>query len=174
MTAASLPGSPGSDANSTAPVACWDGADETAYRLTRIFGLRSLGVSLAMVGIGCLVTAILGFPSSALIAVAVVAVVMLAASLFLLAFPPTVLALSTAGYRIRHVRGNETKTASWRDVESVTATEVAGALAVVIVLSEGCTSIVPIALLGARAMEAQREIHARLNSAFGYRRLDTT
>jgi hypothetical protein len=40
-----------------------------------------------------------------------------------------------------------------------------------VLLADGGRSALRLSLLGPRSAEAQREVHERLNSAFGYRRL---
>jgi hypothetical protein len=104
------------------------------------------------------------------VAAACTAVVLVGGALILLR-PPSLLELSVAGYRIRRVRGVGVASADWTDVHSVETRASSAGPAIVVDLSDGRMSTLPLSLLGPRAAEAQHEMHERLNAAFGYRRL---
>ena len=76
-----------------------------------------------------------------------------------------------AGMRTTVAAG--TTTAEWDDVESVDSGVVRGTPAIVLALTGGRSTVVPLSLLGRRNVEAQRDIHKRLNDAYGYRHLDS-
>ncbi len=150
--------------------------DVTTYRWSRAQVLRSVGLGVALLGLMWLgigtasawrrdVGSVLSVGGAALTGLG------LTAAIWLVARPPRVLALSAAGYRIFHLRGGGVPAADWFDVESVETRSATGGPAIVVELSGRRTSLVPLSLLGLRASEAQREMHDRLNSAFGYRRL---
>ncbi len=148
-------------------------ADVSTYRCSRAPGLRIVGLAMLPYAVLWLVAGLLGFPGWAVWLLVLDAVVIGGLGLRLLVFPPKVLTLTGTGFRIHGVRGNTRPAADWTVVDGVTTTQVAGMPTVVIALTDGGTSILPLTLLGAQSMAAQREIHERLNSAYGYRRLDT-
>ncbi len=125
-----------------------------------------------MLGLLSVVAAAIGFPAWAVGGLAVLALALVAVAVRLLAFPPRLLTLTADHYAVHNIRGNPTASAAWADVASVSTRDIAGSAAVVIELADGRTSFVPVGLLGSRAVEAQREIHERLNNAHGYRRLN--
>jgi hypothetical protein len=151
-------------------------ADITTYRWSRAQVLRSVGLGVVALGLMWLVIgaasawrgevgSVLSVPAAAVTGLG------LGVAIWLVVRPPRVLALSPTGYRISHLRGCGVPAADWSDVESVETRLATGGPAIVVELSGGRTSLVPLSLLGLRAGEAQREMHNRLNSAFGYRRL---
>ena len=152
-------------------------ADVTTYRWSRAPVLRSVGLLAVVLGLGWLAVAavtawrgqgpgpVLGLSAAGLTALG------LAGAIWLVVRPPSVLELSPTGYRILHLRGAGVPAAAWSDVESVDSRSSAAGPAIVVELSGGRTSLVPSSLVGLRATEAQREMHDRLNTAFGYRRL---
>ena len=153
--------------------------DVSTYRWSRAQVLRAVGLLAVLLGLmwlvvgavsawagaGAAVGSLLWMVAGGLTALG------LAVAIWLVVRPPSVLELSPTGYRVLHLRGGGVPTAEWSDVESVHTQALAAGPAVVVELSGGRTSIVPLSLLGLRATEAQREMHNRLNTAFGYRRL---
>ncbi|MGI8433791.1 MAG: hypothetical protein ACR2LE_03510 [Nocardioidaceae bacterium] len=144
----------------------------TTYRLGRANVLRVAGVGAAALGLCWVVTALMGLPSAGVVALAVLTGCLLLATAVLALWPPRVLDLDADGYRVRLVRGAGESQAQWRSVDSVETAPVGGALCLVVSLSGGRSSVIPLSLLGSRSAQAQREIHERLNAAHGYRRLD--
>ncbi len=152
-------------------------AGTTRYRWSRALVLRPIGVVVALLGVLWVVgVAAVEWTSSGLDGFVVVALavtgLILVAAVVTTARPPVVLDLSPEGYRVRHVRGSGIPAAAWRDVESVVTRPSAAGAMVVFELAGGRQSVLPVALLGGRAREAEREIHDRLNTAHGYRALD--
>ena len=152
--------------------------DVTTYRWSRAHVLRALGILAVSLG---LLWSALGIASGwrgqgNLSALPVIAMVVTGAAFvaaaWLFVTPPRVLELSPRGYRISHLRGGGVPAAEWTEVASVDTRPVAGVPAIVVELQGGRTSMVPLSLLGSRAGQAQREVHDRLNTAFGYRRLN--
>ena len=80
------------------------------------------------------------------------------------------LTLTEAGYRVGFARDTGRRQASWREVESVGTADAAAVAVLVFTLADGGQSAIPVSLLGARNSEAQREVHERLNRAYGYRK----
>jgi hypothetical protein len=143
---------------------------DSVYRLGVAHVIRLVAPFEILVGVAWVVTAILGMPRAWTVALGVVTVAVAAGGAVLFARPPSVLALSEDGYRIGFARTTGRRAARWREVESVGTADVGGVAALVFALADGGQSAVPVSLLGARAGEAQREVHERLNRAFGYRR----
>jgi hypothetical protein len=141
------------------------------YRLAAAHVLRLVAPFELLIGVAWLVAALTAPSRGLMLALGGATVVVAVAGLLLFARPPRVLTLTADGYRIGVVRGVGRSEAAWRDVESVATADVAGAPTLVIALADGARSAMPLSFLGARKVEAQREVHERLNSAFGYRRI---
>ncbi len=151
-------------------------AESTTYRMSRAVVLRVFGRSVFALGavllVGVVAGALIDLPAGVIGGAVALAVVALLALTLLVARPPRLLALSTEGYSVHHVPASAVSAARWRSVGGVQTRDSPQGPLVVLALDDGRTSIVPVTLLGARATEAQREIHDRLNAAHGYRRLD--
>ncbi len=151
--------------------------DVTTYRWSRAQVLRVVGLLAALLGLLWLLVGAAGAwgGQGAVTVLSLVAAGLtalgLAAGIWLVIRPPRVLELSDTGYRIVHLRGGGVPAAEWSRVESVHMQASTSGPAIVVELAGGGTSLVPLSLLGLRATEAQREMHERLNTAFGYRRL---
>jgi hypothetical protein len=144
---------------------------ETAYRLSTAHVIRMLAPFELLLGVAWIATALVGPPRPWWVVLVVVTVVVALAGGYLLVRPPKVLTLTADGYRIGLARGAGRTAARWQEVESVGAAEVAGIPTLIFVLADGGRSALPLSLIGARNGEAQRDVHERLNTAFGYRRL---
>jgi hypothetical protein len=155
-------------------------AGVSTYRWSRVFVLRIAGLLTAGLGVVWVVLVVAslslswGADSMGLKACALLTMAVIIAIGVLLFHPPRVLELSPAGYRLRYLRGGGAPKANWSQVDSVLTREVPDGWAIVVQLSDGRTSTVPVMLLGTRSVEAQREMHERLNTAYGYRSLRET
>ncbi len=147
-------------------------AASSTYRLGTAHVLRVLGPLVIGLGFVWVVIAFTGLPDLVLVVLALVTVIVVAATAVLLLRPPRVLLLTAAGYRVSLVRGAGEPVAGWAQVESVDTRRVGDAVSLVISLEDGRSTVLPLTLLGLRHLEAQREVHERLNAAHGYRRLD--
>jgi hypothetical protein len=145
--------------------------DVTRYRWTRAYGLRFFASSIVLLAGWWLVTALTGFVDWAVVVLLVLVLICVACLLRLVIVPPILLELSVDGYRVRNVRGGGVSRSEWSHVESVAGGPGAHGAVVVVTLSNDRRSVVPVSLLGPQAITAEREIHTRLNAAFGYRRL---
>jgi hypothetical protein len=152
-------------------------ASVSTYRWSRAAVLRLVGVAAVGLGLLWLALALVSgwLDGGAGATVAGICAALTAAALVcacvLIARPPRVLQLSTTGYRIWHVRGARVPAAEWAQVQAVDTRAGRDGRVILVELSDGRTSVVPVTLLGSRAMQAQREMHERLNTAFGYRSL---
>jgi hypothetical protein len=144
---------------------------DSAYRLSTAHVIRLIAPFELLIGVAWIVTAVVGPSPGWWFALVAATVVVALAGGYLLLRPPTVLTLTADGYRIGVARGAGRAEARWRDVESVGAAEVGGIPMLIFVLADGGRSALPLSLIGPRNGEAQRDVHERLNTAFGYRRL---
>src|SRR4051794_11918248 len=142
----------------------------TTYRLSVAHVIRLVAPLELLVGLAWIVTAILGMPRLWTLVLVALTVAIAGAGTLLFVRPPLVLALTDDGYRIGFARSPGRAAASWREVESVGTADVRGVRALVFALADGERSALPLTLLGARSVDAQREVHERLNAAFGYRK----
>jgi hypothetical protein len=149
-----------------------DVSDVSRYRWSRAYGIRFVGGATIVLAVLWVVAAFAGFDVWSLVFLVLGAVVALSCLVRFVSVPPVLLEVSSHGYRMSNVRGGGVPTATWAEVESVSAGSAHGRSPVMVVrLSGGRSTVVPLALLGQRALVAEREMHSRLNSAFGYRRL---
>jgi hypothetical protein len=147
--------------------------DRTVYRWPRERLVGPLGFLVVGLGAGwvalAVVLALTGWhartPYAVLAAVSLVALLLGGT---LLVFPPAVLELSRDGYRLRHLRGGGDAAARWGDVRAVTTDDSTGGPVLVFEGDGGNRSVVPLALLGSHADDAQREVRGLLNTAHGY------
>jgi hypothetical protein len=150
--------------------------ETSTYRWARVYVVRIVGllaIALAVCWFALVfVTAIGSVPAWAGAAAAAGTAAVLLAGAGVLMRPPVLMALTPSGYRIRRVRGAGAASANWTSVRSVETRASWAGPAIVVELTDGSTSTLPLSLLGTRAAEAQHEMHERLNAAYGYRRLD--
>jgi hypothetical protein len=143
---------------------------DSVYRLSAAHVVRIVAPFEIVIGAAWIVLAILGLPrgwTEFLVAATIVVVV---AGGLLFVRPPVVLRLTGDGYRIGFARSGGAVGARWREVESVRTGDAGDVAVLTFVLADGRRSTLPLSLLGPRRAEAQREVHERLNQAFGYRR----
>jgi hypothetical protein len=148
-----------------------DVSDVNRYRWSRAYGLRFLGGATIILGVLWLVSAVTGFSWWSLVLLGMGVAVLLGCLLRFVSVPPLLLEVSSHGYRLRNVRGGGVPVATWSEVESVSAGRGDEGAVMVVRLSGGRSTVVPLALLGPQAVDAERDMHERLNAAFGYRRL---
>jgi hypothetical protein len=142
----------------------------SVYRLSLAHVIRLVAPFELLIGVAWIVTALIGPGRGWLAALGVVTVAVAVAGVFLLVRPPRVLTLTADGYRLGAVPGVGRREASWREVESVGTADAAGVPVLLVRLAGGGRSALRLSLLSPRGAEAQRDVHERLNSAFGYRR----
>ncbi|MDX6366792.1 MAG: hypothetical protein QOK30_1868 [Nocardioidaceae bacterium] len=150
-----------------------DGRGPSTYHLDAAVVLRVAGSLLVVLGLACLVVALTVGSSPLLLVLAALTVLLVMAGAVATLRPPRILTLSDRGFQVSLVRGAGTTSGQWDDVESVDSGVVRGTAAIVLALSGGRSTVVPLSLLGRRNVEAQRDIHNRLNDAYGYRHLDS-
>ncbi len=146
-------------------------SDVRRYRWSRAHGLRILGMVVVLLGAAWLLAALTGFAAWSLVVLAVVALVALGGLLRLIVVPPLLLEVSADGYRVHNLRGGGVRQARWSEVDAVEGGGGAEGAVMAITLRSGLVTQVPLGLLGEQANTAEREVHDRLNAAYGYRRL---
>jgi hypothetical protein len=148
----------------------------TTYFVSRPVMLRAMGMTVAAAGVVWLLIGLLAlvgvdFSSQTVLILLSLTGIVVVASTARVRWPPRLLELTGEGYRLR-VRGGAVREARWREVKGVETHQSATGAFVLIRLTGERTSVIPCRLLGACSIEAQHEIHDRLNAAHGYRRLD--
>ncbi len=146
---------------------------ETIYRLDAAVMVRVLGPLFVATGVAWVAVTLAGFASWIVVVMAIVTLVLVVASVLAVVRPPRVMTLSETGFHIFLVRGAGTTASTWLEVDSVETTTARRVPSIVMKLSGGRSTVIPLSLLGRRAVGAQREIHDRLNTAHGYRHLDS-
>ncbi len=152
-------------------------ADRVVYRWPRARLIRPLGFAIGVLGFAWLVVVgVLGVSghsdaSRPYLVLLVLSVVVAFGAGGLMAWPPAVLELDSAGYRLRHLRGGGEQSARWSDVASVSTDDSAAGPVLVFHGTGDHRSAVPLMLLGARRDEVLAEVRVRLNTAYGYRPL---
>jgi hypothetical protein len=143
----------------------------STYRLSTAHVLRVLGPLVIALGALWMVVAITELTGAVRGLAALLTLVVVGVGAVALVRPPRVLQLSADGYRVSLVRGAGVPRSSWPEVEAVGTQPGGTGPCLVLTLKGKQTTVVPLSLLGARSLEAQREVHERLNQAHGYRRL---
>jgi hypothetical protein len=137
------------------------------FRWSRAHGLRIVGMVLVVLAVVWLAAALAGFAMWSVLLLVVVALAAVGCLLRLIVLPPLLLEVSSDGYRLHHVRGGGVEQARWAEVATVEG----GGEIMSITLASGEVTVVPLSLLGDQGGAAEREVHDRLNAAYGYRRL---
>ncbi len=143
----------------------------TRYRWSRASGLRIVGAVVVGLAVVWVVAAMSGFAGWSLVLLTLAAAITVGCVVRLIVVPPLLLEVSSDGYRLHHIRGGGVHEARWSEVESVEGGGGVRGAVMSVTLTSGQVTLVPISLLGDQGASAEREVHDRLNAAFGYRRL---
>ncbi|MDQ3628697.1 MAG: hypothetical protein M3419_07800 [Actinomycetota bacterium] len=108
---------------------------------------------------------------AAVLGLAVVFLVGLLRGLWRLVRPPVVLTLRAEGYAVTRTIGSGTRAASWQDVERVESVMSDRSTVVVVRLHSGAATQIPARLVEEPLRDWTADLDARLNTAFGQRRL---
>ena len=145
------------------------------YRLAPAFGARFVGgllVALAvLLLVATVVVAVFNLPSGVLLTVAVVGVAATLAGGYAVTRRVAVVRLGHDGYRVRLVRGVGVARAGWREVEEAVTATPAGEPVVVLKLTGGRTTTIPVRALAADREEFVRDLQAHLQRGQGLRPL---
>ena len=132
----------------------------------QLFGWRLI-IAAVLVPVTLLLLGLGGIAATVGYATGAVASLLVIVAVWTLVRPPVVIAVRGDGFALGRITGAGIRSAQWTGVERVDTVD--GKL--VIELSGGAQSRVPLGLLPRRATELKRDVHERLNAANGYRRL---
>jgi hypothetical protein len=149
-------------------------SDVTRYRWSRAVGLRIAGLAAICLALFWMVAAFAGFAWWSDLLLLLATLLAIGCIVRFVCVPPLLLEVSSHGYRLVNVRGGGVPSAGWAEVESVATGRQDSSFVMQVTLSGGRSTSVPVSLLGAQSVAAEREMHSRLNAAFGYRRLHGT
>ena len=148
----------------------------TTYRLARPYALRAFGYHLIVAAVTAFVGVLAVGAGSGWVRVVgwvLLAVTLLAVldGLRVLLRPPVVARLDDRG--LRAGRGaQEQLRVVWSDVETVEYADDGGVRRLQLTLREGGKPFLALSAVGSRGDELIREVHARMNTANGYRTLE--
>lgn len=145
------------------------------YRLSPAMNARLMGLLLVVLAVVLFavtaLVALLHLPPDLLVVVAVLGVVAVFATGYLLSRRAYVVRLDEAGYRVRLIRGAGVTAAPWTDVEDASTGTPRGIPCVVLQLVGGRTTTIPVAALAADREEFVRDLRAHLQRGQGLRPL---
>jgi len=142
------------------------GSTSSDYRLSPALGARLMGTLLVILAVALFaataLVALLHLPLDLLVVLAVVGLV----GVFVVGYAlrkKYVVHLDDEGYRVRLVRGAGVTEASWKDVEEVVAASPRGIDCLVLRLSDGRTTTIPVSAVAADRDDLARDVrdHAR-------------
>ena len=144
----------------------------SVYRLDRRLALQLFGWRMIMAGACAMITfigfGVGGFGRRFGWVFLVLTLLFIALAAWTMARPPLVASLNAQGFRLGRVAEGDVRKGHWTTVSNVNADQ--GRL--VFSLESGQTGSVALMLLPRRAAELQRDVHERLNTAHGYRRIN--
>lgn len=145
------------------------------YRLAPAVGARLVGGLL--VGLAVLLfaatalVAVLGLPLDALVVLTLVGVVALFVAGYVITARLVIVHLGAEGYRVRMVRGAGVKVASWAEVTEAVTASPGGLPVVVLKLTDGRATTIPVTILAVDREEFVRDLQAHLKRGQGLRPL---
>ena len=147
----------------------------TEYRFARALLVRSIGILLALVGVGifgaALLVAFVGLPGLVLTIVVVLGLVSILTAAAVLSRFGTIVRFDDEGYHVRLLRGAGVRAARWSEVEDSVTTTSRGQDCVVLRLRDGRSTTVPVSVLETTSQQFVDDLRSRLNRGRGYRRL---
>ncbi len=145
------------------------------YRLSPALAARLVGLLLVVLALGLFVVtalvAILDLTPDLLVVLAVLGLVGVFATGWLLTRRAYVVRLDDKGYRVRLIRGAGVDAAGWKQVEDAVTSTPRGVAAVVLTLKDGRTTTIPVAALAADREDFVRDLQAHLQRGQGLRPL---
>jgi hypothetical protein len=143
------------------------------YRLSpalnaRLTGLLLVVLAVVLFAVTALV-AVLHLPPDLLVVVAVLGVVSVFGTGYVLTRRAYVVRLDEDGYRVRLIRGAGVPAARWVEVEDASTGSPRGIPCVVLQLVDGRTTTIPVAALAADREEFVRDLQAHLQRGQGLR-----
>lgn len=149
----------------------------TTYRLDRRFALQTFGWRMVFAGVFALLAfvcafALDGFLLAFGVVFAAMGLIMVVGAVWTMMAPPVIASLTAQGFRLGRHTATLVRRADWTEVENVGTEQGPAGTLLVFTVDSGQKGVVPLILLPRRAEELQREVHERLNTAHGYRRLN--
>jgi hypothetical protein len=145
------------------------------YRLSPALAARLVGLLLVVLAVTLFavtaLVAVLHLTPDLLVVLAVLGLVAVFGTGYLLTRRSYVVRLDDEGYRVRLVRGAGVDAARWKDVEDAATSTPRGVPAVVLTLKDGRTTTIPVAALAADREEFVRDLQAHLQHGQGLRPL---
>ena len=146
-----------------------------AFALAPALRARLLGTGLVAIGtivlIAMLLTWLVDLPPAVVTGLVVLAVVGVVALGLLVGVRHWVLRLDEHGYRVRGIRTAEARSARWTDVLDLQASTVAGQRCVVLRLSDGRATTLPVDAIEGGSAKLVQALSEHLDRGHGYRRL---
>ena len=145
------------------------------YRLSPALAARLMGLLLVVLaGLLFGVTALMGLlhlSPDLLVLLAVLGLVTVFGTGFVLTRRAYVVRLGEQGYRVRMIRGAGVTEAGWKDVEDAVTTSPHGIACVVLRLKDGRTTTIPVSALAADRDDFVRDLRDHLQKGQGLRPL---
>ena len=146
-----------------------------AFALAPALRARLLGTGLVAIGTIVLIVMLLAWladlPTAVVTGLVVLAVVGVVALGLLVGVRHWVLRLDEHGYRVRGIRTAEARSARWTDVLDLQASTVAGQRCVVLRLSDGRATTLPVDAIEGGSAKLVQALSEHLDRGHGYRRL---
>ncbi|MEO6470962.1 MAG: hypothetical protein ABIR57_03880 [Aeromicrobium sp.] len=146
------------------------------YRLDRRFALQPFGWRMILAGVCAMVAFVLlgfnGFLDVVGWVFGALALSMFGSAVWTMARPPLVVALNAQGFRLGRMAEGDIRRGHWTDVDKVDTERGPSGTRLVFALESGQAGSIALMLLPRKATELQREVHERLNTAHGYRRIN--
>ncbi|MGL5809721.1 MAG: hypothetical protein ACRCYQ_07250 [Nocardioides sp.] len=146
----------------------------STYRLAPGLVARLIGAtSIVIGGLVALVTAmavVLSAPTSVVVVTAVAGLVLIVTLVLVLTRLLFVVRLTDEGYQVRLLRRPGVKRARWGEVQEAASAQVRGVTCLVLRLSDGRSTTIPVAALAGDRDDFAADVRARLTAARGSHR----
>ena len=146
-----------------------------AFAMAPALRARLLGTGLVAIGaivlIAMLLTWLADLPTAVVTGLVILAVIGVVTLGLLVGVRHWVLRLDENGYRVRGLRTAEARSARWTDVLDLQASTVAGQRCVVLRLSDGRATTLPVDAIEGGSAKLVQALSEHLDRGHGYRRL---
>ena len=136
------------------------------YRLAPALAARLVGLLLVVLAVvlfgATALIAVLALTPDLLVVVALLGLVAVFGAGYVLTRRVSVVRLGEEGYRVRLIRGAGVSAAPWTDVEDAATSSPRGVAVVVLTLTDGRTTTIPVAALAGDREEFVRDLQAHL------------
>ena len=149
--------------------------DVTTYRIAPAVAARLLGVVLVLVAVlillSTVVIAVVDLHTAFLLVPVALTIGLLTATWWAWRTRGWIARFTPEGYRVQWVRGVGTPSARWKDVEDAVTSTLEGAPVLVLRLTDGRTTTIPVEVLAADREAFVRDVQAHLQRGHGLRRV---